>query len=413
MKETAQEMKKNTEEDEAKNAYRRSGIWAGTRPGVWWSLLWRHGFAIEPRYVPSALSTTLQVYIRAFFAMLAALRFKSKVEATEIIQPPLFVLGHWRSGTTYMHELLTQDENHTFSNTFECVFPNQFLSSEKLMVPLINRMLPIDRVRPMDDMPLDMESPQEDEFALYAMGAPSPYLHTAFPNQPAGVYDQSLDLINLPEKQRKKWKDSLLYFYKSLILYKGQKRIVSKSPPHTARIKTILEVFPDARFVFIVRDPYRVIPSTLNLLKTLYEVFGFQTPSGAYLEEEIITTYCRLHDAFEEARPLVPENRLHVVRYEDIAANPVEMVAQTYAKLELGTFDDALRSKVQAFVDERNKDRKGGGKYPMPPELEAKITRRLRHYIEYYGYEPKSSLPLISSNETPLPFAEPAIDSPS
>src|SRR5687768_18104609 len=46
-------------------------------------------------------------------------------------------------------------------------------------------------------------------------------------------------------------------------------RSILKSPPHTCRVPTLLRLFPDARFVHIVRDPYAVYPSTLHLWRIL------------------------------------------------------------------------------------------------------------------------------------------------
>src|SRR5262249_13020715 len=158
---------------------------------------------------------------------------------------------------------------------YECFEPNHFLLTEEFVKRYCGFLMP--SRRPMDNMAFGWDRPQEDEFALCMMGAPSPYLSIAFPNRP--LLDQ--DAYNpetLRPRQRKRWKEALFSFLQRLT-FKDPRRLVLKSPTHTSRIKTLLELFPDARFVHIVRNPYVVFPSTVNLWKTLYETHGFQKPT--------------------------------------------------------------------------------------------------------------------------------------
>src|SRR6202011_3820426 len=135
---------------------------------------------------------------------------------------------------------------------------------------------------------------QEDEFALCMLGQPSPYLTIAFPNRPP--QDQEyLDLEGLPPKALARWKQTFLRFLQQLT-YKNPKRLILKSPPHTCRIKVLLEMFPDARFVHIVRNPYVVFPSTVNLWKSLYQKHGLQVPTFAGLEDHVFDTYTRMYE---------------------------------------------------------------------------------------------------------------------
>ena len=128
----------------------------------------------------------------------------------------------------------------------------------------------------MDAMKVDWNKPQEDEFALCLMGAPSPYLTIAFPNNPPND-PEALDLDGLPPRELAYWKRRFVGFLKRLT-FRDPRRLVLKSPTHSCRIPTLLELFPDAQFVHIVRNPYVVFPSTVNLWKSLYEVQGLQFP---------------------------------------------------------------------------------------------------------------------------------------
>src|SRR5207247_10217735 len=116
------------------------------------------------------------------------------------------------------------------------------------------------------------------------------------------------------------------------------KRLVLKSPPHTCRIPEILKLFPEARFVHIVRNPYAVFPSTVNLWKTLFETHGLQRPTFEGLEESVLRTFVKMYDRFEADRHLIRDSRLVETRYEDLIRDPLPQLEDLYERLELGDF---------------------------------------------------------------------------
>src|SRR5262249_52266987 len=126
------------------------------------------------------------------------------------------------------------------------------------------------------------------------------------------------------------------------ITFKDPRRLVLKSPPHTCRIKVLQEMFPDALFVHIVRDPYVVFPSTVNLWKSLYRRHGLQRPTFAGLEEQVFQTFTRLYGGLEEGRKLVDPARFYELRYEELIRDPVGEMRALYEHLGLGGFDRVL-----------------------------------------------------------------------
>ena len=76
--------------------------------GDWWSLLRRHRFAIDPPHWPRSLIQTAVAASNSVVARIERRRFGPRIEATEV-QAPLFILGHYRSGTTHLHNLLALD----------------------------------------------------------------------------------------------------------------------------------------------------------------------------------------------------------------------------------------------------------------------------------------------------------------
>src|SRR5260370_40110256 len=120
-------------------------------------------------------------------------------------------------------------------------------------------------------------------------GLPLPYLTIAFPNRPP-QYPEFLDLEGLPPQALRRWKQTFLRFLQQ-ITFRDPRRLILKSPPHSCRIKVLLQLFPEARFVHIVRNPYVVFPSTVHLWKALYQKHGLQRPTFAGLDEHVFCTF--------------------------------------------------------------------------------------------------------------------------
>ncbi len=158
-----------------------------------------------------------------------------------------------------------------------------------------------------------------------------------------------------------------------------------KSPTHTCRIPALLELFPGARFIHIVRDPHIVFPSTINLWKALYETQGLQRPTFAGLEERVFDTFTHLYTRLEQSKPLLAPNRFHELRYEDLMADPIGQMRLLYERLELGGFEEFL-PRLKSFLTASAGYKTN--RYPdLDPALRAEITRRWGHVIRQYGYE--------------------------
>jgi hypothetical protein len=344
-------------------------------------MLFRNRFAVPPIRWSMVASCTITTIINTFCGVFEWFLFSSAVRRTKLKEPPLFVLGHWRSGTTLLHELLMLDERHQCPSTFQCFAPHHFLWTSWFIPAIVRAFLP--KKRPMDDVVAGWDRPQEDEFALVNMGVPSPYLVWAFPNH-GPVYDEYLDLRKLTPAEREAWKDKWRGFVQRIALA-NNRRIVLKSPTHTARVKTILEVFPDARFIHIVRDPLVLFPSTVRLWKSLSEVQGFQIPrdEAGWMEKSILDNFVRMYECFEQDRELIPPGRLIDIRYEDLAADPVGTMRQVYQRLGLGNFAEVEPTLLRHTM--KTRDYKTN-KYALPSDVADRVRGRWAPYFQRYGY---------------------------
>src|ERR1700676_4997764 len=236
-------------------------FWDGMDAFSWFRLLARNHFQISPRCWKRAAFITVFSVVNFLLGLVQTVLLGRRIARTKIMESPIFVIGHWRSGTTLLHELLTLDSRFTFPKTYDCFAPNHFLISEWFARTILALLLP--KQRPMDNMAVAWNLPQEHEFAICNMGLPSPYFTIAFPNRPP-QYQEYFDLEHISSAEKARWKDGLLWFLKC-ISWRDRKPIVLKSPPDTFRIKVLSEMFPGARFVHITRNPFAVFPSTVHL----------------------------------------------------------------------------------------------------------------------------------------------------
>jgi hypothetical protein len=220
------------------------------------------------------------------------------------------------------------------------------------------------------------------------LGQPSPYLTIAFPNRPP-LDQEALDLDVLSPRARRRWGRALVHFLRKVTCCRPG-RLILKSPTHSCRIKHLLRLFPDARFVHMIRDPYVVFPSTVNLWKVLYETHGLQTPAFDGLEEHVFRTFTHLYEKLEEGKRLVGPGRFHELRYEDLVRDPVGQLRTLYERLELGGFE-AMRPRLERYLAGTRDYRTN--RYAMTPALREQIRRRWGDVIRRYGYADEPAAP--------------------
>jgi hypothetical protein len=349
------------------------------RLGGLWQMLLEHRCRIHPLKWGMTFLGTGCAGFNSSLRPIQHLFYDRRIAQTELVAPPLFIIGHWRSGTTLLHELLMLDDRFCCPTTYQCFAPGHFLLTEELVTSALSWIMP--SKRPMDDVSAGWHRPQEDEFALANMGAPSPYRRMAFP-MTSPDRPRALDLATLSAEDLASWKRTMRRFL-TLMAIRDPRRPVLKSPPHTARMRVLAEMFPGARFLHVVRDPFVVFPSTMRLWRSLHHSQAMQVDTGEAIERYVFAAFDEMYAAFERDRATLPPGSLHEIRYEDLVADPVARMREVYDSLELGGFDRALpHFERQA----RSMKRYRTNTYSHDPRLVAEIADRWRPFIERYGY---------------------------
>jgi len=321
---------------------------AGITADQWWRLLRTNQWSVDAVYWHRAIFITAVSLLNSWHARREDQLFHEKIERTSIQLPPVFILGHWRSGTTHLHNLLAQDDvQFAFPNTYQVINPQTFLTTETINTRRFAWLLP--PKRPMDNMALSFQSPQEDEFAPLLTSLLSNYLGVTFPRH-ADFYEKYLSFEEATPGERTEWKRCFAWFLKKLTFKNPGRRLLLKSPPHTARIRLLLELYPDAKFIHIHRSPETVFQSFRHYYDTAMWHTYLQKPDLAAIDTRIIRGYQTLFNAFFADLPLIPAGNFHEVSFVDLERNPRDVVEGIYHHLRLPGFDFA-QPKIDAYVN--------------------------------------------------------------
>ena len=342
-------------------------------------VLLRNRGRVNWRYFPRLALLLALGGLNSYLARLEQAVDGADIAAAELTGPPIFVLGYWRSGTTHLHNLLNCDPHFTCPTSYQAMCPHHFVYSQPWGAPIFNRLTP--GKRPMDNVAINGATPHEEEMALAGLCGVSPYMRALFPASGDGAYS-AVNPAKLPPGALDDWEEALRLFLKKLSFSKG-KRIVLKSPPHLGRIPQLLKMFPGAKFVHIVRNPYAVYLSSQKLWRSGLSHSHLQKADAQRLDELILSWYIELHALFQRDRGLIPPGSLSELRFEDLETSPGQCLEKIYADLGLAGFDQCWQ-KASRYLE-----RLGGYKknrHRLTEEARAKVSRHWGFAFARYGY---------------------------
>lgn len=298
------------------------------------------------------------------------------------IVSPVFIIGHWRSGTTFVHNVLSCDPQFGYCTTYQTVFPHLMLYGSSFFKRLAGLCMP--KTRPTDNLELSVEQPQEEEFALTNMTHAAYYHFWSLPNLTEKYRDKYLFLESCTAEERAEFCVATKKMMQIALHCQNKSRFLSKNPPHTARIALLHRMFPDAKFIYLVRNPYSVFESTVKFFNTTISPLTLQKVSSEQLEQNILTTYRKMIDVYNRDRHLIPAQNLFQMRFEDFEADPISMTSQIYRALNLGEFS-CVKGRIVEYLNSQNRHQKN--KYNYSPHTIAQVDHYCAATIDEWGYK--------------------------
>lgn len=346
----------------------------------WKKLLAENNYRISPKYLPRLLPITMRSLMNSREEKKEVEAFAAQIRETKVEKAPVFILGHWRSGTTLLQNYFSLDKQFAYPNLFQVYNPNSFLHLEPVVAEKLANA-PAEK-RPMDNVKVTSDSPAEDEFALAILSRCSPLLAWVFPKRQE-FYDRYLTMQDVSAEEITRWKNAFQLFVRKLTL-KNKKQLILKSPPHTCKISLLLDMYPDAKFIHLYRNPFDVFKSTQRLYDSTVPGFYLQKPKEKVVDT-ILKNYSRMYDSFFQEKKLIKNQNIIEQSYEELAEDPVKQIRLIYEHLQLPGFEEFLPS-LKKYVDSIANYKKN--KYSsLSKDLKEKIVREWGRSFEEWGYK--------------------------
>ena len=288
------------------------------------------------------------------------------------VKNPIFIIGHPRSGNTFLHKLLTQTDEFGAFQTWQILFPS--LTARVLVKPIINYLIKKNQSSLVPDKVghgVALDKTEEEELLFFHK------LDTQFvwARSPLGFDDRENPEFRFHDLQPESRRYSSMEFFKGCLqrqIYQtGRTQVVLQTLQSVHRIKTILETFPDAKFIYLVRSPQDTIPSHLSILWLLLDLqLGIDNIPPHKLQRYIdrryrynIDLYRYFYDLQKQGE--IPQDRVMIVRYEQLITD----LEQTFN--DIVEFTNINPSeKLRQAIKEKSLSQKTYKRRHNPVELE-------------------------------------------
>lgn len=296
--------------------------------------------------------------------------------------PPVFILGHWRSGTTHLYNVLSKSPHFAYVSPFATALPHDFLLLGRMLAPLLAKKLPEHRY--IDRIPVAADSPQEDEIALANMTPLSFYHALYFPEKFQHFFARGIFFDGVSDAEIADWQETLRLYYAKLMMAQPGRRLLIKNPVYTARPGMLRAMWPEAKFIHIHRNPAKVFLSMRNFWRALFGQFALQDWSAVDIDAVILSTYERMMDILVRETDGLPPEQFLELRFDDFQREPLASLEAIHRQLGLGGLDDS-RPRYQRYLESVRGYEKN--RYDRPDEADAIIGGRWRPFIERWGYD--------------------------
>ena len=352
----------------------------------WIKLLWQNR-SIDRKFIPRALFVTLASLLTSPLRIYESLRFGRTIKKTVVHPSPIFIIGHWRSGTTHLHNILVRDKNLGCVSMWQAFAPGLCLIDERVFKNPFNKIAKKwHPTREIDNIPLSMDNPEEEDLAIANM-SPYSYLHMySYPRRATYFFETYITYFgNLPKSTIDKWKKVYLLILRKATLKAGGKRLIIKNCADSARIKALLELFPDAKFIHIYRNPYNIFRSTQHLYRVVMERTQLQEVGQGEHENWVLRFYAQLMQKLLADKSLIPAGNLVEVKYEDLDKEPLAQLRKIYETLSLPGFAEA-EPAFRAYLDSISGYQKLAHKQ-LDDSAITKINRNWQFAFDALGYK--------------------------
>jgi len=252
---------------------------------------------------------------------------------------PVFIIGHWRSGTTFLHYLMAKDTYFGYLSLYQAFTPNIATIGGRFFKSLLRPLVP--GKRPQDNIEVDIDLPAEEENAISTYSFASASHSFWFPHNEEYYNKYSL-FENVSDAEAAQWEKSYKWLMSKVAIAFPNKKPLIKNPHNSGRIAQLLKLYPNAKFIHIYRNPLKVLPSTYLMYDKVVRTQFLQDYTEEQLHNKIFYYYkSSMTKLFKEIK-LIPKENLYELRFEDFEVNPLSELEAIYKQFGFTHFESVL-----------------------------------------------------------------------
>jgi len=336
---------------------------------------------VAPRCAPHILTFLASALARVPFRGLDRLRMRG-VDPEATVEPPVFIVGYWRSGTTHLHNLLGCSPGFGIITPLASGLPGELLTLGTWLRPLLEKALPEDRG--VDDVAVTPRSPQEDEIPVANVQPLSVFHALYFPRHFQRNFERGVFFDGVTDAEVERWRRSVRFFLAKIAVHQGTQPLLVKNPVYTARVQRLRRMWPGARFIHIYRNPYTVYRSTVRYFERMLPKLALQPYDPSEIESVVLDSYPRMLNRLYGAVDDLPDDRFAEVRFENLEQRPLDELRRLYRQLDLPEWDRA-RPVTERYLDRVADYSKNT--YTYGPDVRETVQAEWGAFVERWGYE--------------------------
>ncbi|CDF21408.1 uncharacterized protein BN736_01199 [Prevotella sp. CAG:617] len=340
------------------------------------------GRQIDASYRGKYRLTKMVCRLLSTLAPIQERRYQKQLADKPLEHDPVFILGHWRSGTTFVHNVFSCDKHFGYNTTYQTVFPHLMMFGQPFFKKNMSWLMP-DK-RPTDNMELAVDLPQEEEFALANMMPYTYYNFWFLPKYMQEYCDKYMLFEGISPEELRTFEEVFTKLIKISLWNTGGTQFLSKNPPHTGRVKELVKMFPNAKFIYLMRNPYTVFESTRSFFTNTIQPLKLEDITPEQLEQNILSVYAKLYHKYQQDKACVPEGNLVEVKFEDFEADALGMTEEIYRQLSLPGWEES-KDAIAAYVGSKKGYKKN--KYKYDPRTVDLVEKNWHFAIDDWGYE--------------------------
>lgn len=322
-------------------------------PFTWFKLLIQNK-GISTPYIGKALVITLLSVVSAPLQFLEWLLVSIKKVNSPAIESPVFIIGHWRSGTTFLHYLMAKDEQFGFLTYFQSFLPNFSILGGNLLKKTVGPLIP--KKRPQDNIEMSLALPTEEENPLSTFSSRSASHSFFFPNN-EDYYNKYILFEGTTKSEKKAWQRDYQKIIQKIALANQHKRMLIKNPHNTGRVKELLEIYPNAKFIYLYRHPYDVIPSTQLMYNKVIKSQYLKRYTASQTKDKIYYYYDSIFKKYFQDKTGLSATQLIEIQFEHFEQHPFETLQKIYLQLGLKLTEKSKRA-MKAYINSRKNYKK-------------------------------------------------------